>query len=787
MLCEYTIEHNKPVIHHWRRENRKKIHTIDRSFEPYFYAPTWHKVLEDERIKRIEKGYTNIKGEKYNRVYCDIPRSVSDLRNDIPEHNEADILFPIRYLIDKEPDYGDDDLRKCYLDIEVNTPGEFPKENEARFPIVSNTIYDNYLNKYITFFLDKNVEEGEEKKESRIWKSRITGEKIPWDIYRVGTERHLLSSFARFVRETNPDLFLGWNLDFFDIPYIINRMKNIGLDPGELSPLGTAYVKPPSMKLKTQRIEKNHPTIKGRVCFDLLPYYRRLHITQLSSGKLDNVAKEELGVKKLEYKGDIFGLYDRDPETLLKYNLADVELCLEIDRKREVVDFFWNLAKFIGCPLEDTLMNSKMADVYMLRTAKKQGIILPSKKPTIHFTVEGAIVLDPKIGFFKDITILDLKRIYPSIIVSCNMSPETLDPEGEIIMGNGVRFNKKKAFLPEVLRTLFELRRQKEVKRNKYPVGSELYNQYGRERQFVKDLINSIYGMMLYEGFRLYTPDVGRTVTWTGRNLLRNVKSVIQREGYKVLYGDTDSIFVQLPKGKTLNEKVEMSKNLEKKINDSMDAFAAQFNIEKERHCFVIEFEKLFSSLLLVAKKKYAGRTSWVNGKPDRVVMITGLETKKSDVPFFSRKLQRKVIDMILDSKPKKELMRYLYTEMKNIKELKLNEIGIPKGLQKDLDKYKVRNPWVDGCKYANQNLGTHFAMGSKPKMVYIKRTPPGYPRTKSVCFDYPEQIPEGFEVDWEKMTDRLIKQKVVRIIEAMGWNWIETDIYMTKLTDFGG
>jgi len=790
MNCEYVVNGDKPVIHFWiRQPDKKRKHLVVKNFEPYFYVPEKTKVKKDARIKKVEKGFTNIFGKKCKKITVDIPKSVAELRKQYSDHFEADILFPIRFLIDTEGkiEWENEPLRICYLDIEVSTPGEFPDYWTTKFPVVSLTIFDNYLSKYITFFLDKKIKGDKVLREKRVWKNRVRKkEKTPWDVYRFGDEQVLLTYFLKFIRETNPDILTGWNSNFFDIPYLIHRMQKLKLNPNLLSPIKSAYVPKPSMKLKTQKIEENPPIIKGRTCFDLLPHYRRLHITSLGSMALDNVAEEELGVKKLKYEGSIFDLYERDPEMLMKYNLADVELCVEIDKKREVIKFFYGLSKFIRCPLEDTLMNSRMADVYMLRTAKKQGIILPSKKPTVHFTIKGAIVLKPKTGLHKKVVVLDLKRIYPSIIASCNMSPETLDPKGEIQLGNGVRFSKKKAFLPQVLKTLFELRQEKEDKRNKYPINSELYKQYSRERQFVKDLVNSIYGMMLYEGFRLYTPKVGESVTWTGRNLLRWTKKKITKLGYEVLYGDTDSIFVKIG-NKNLDDAIKIGRELEEKVNKSYDDFAALFNIEPEKHVFKIEFEKYFSALIIGKKKKYAGKTLWINGKKDVTTLVTGFEAKRSDTPAFTRKLQRELLDMILEGKSKIAILKFLNKKMEEIKTLPIEEIGIPKGIQKDIDKYLVDSAHIRGCKYSNAFLGTHFNKGSKPKMIYIKKTPPKYPRTDVLCFDYQRQVPEGFEVDWDKMTTRLVKQKVKTIFEALDWTWADMDLKQKKLNQFFG
>ena len=150
---------------------------------------------------------------------------------------------------------------------------------------------------------------------------------------------------------------------------------------------------------------------------------------------------------------------------------------------------------------------------------------------------------------------------------------------------------------------------------------------------------------------------------------------------------------------------------------------------------------------------------------------IVGMEYKRSDVAQFSRNLQQKVFDMLLrQDKPRDEVLRYIGDEIDRLRkgESTFTEIGIPKGITKDLDKYEHPSSNIRGAIYASKVLDQELT--GKPKLIYVSKMPNNYPPTDVICFDEDKQIPAGTEIDIEKMLVKLVKDKLESIFEALGW-----------------
>jgi len=243
LIVEQEEKNNKPLIHLFYRKNKKRIHEVTDNFKPYFYTHE-DQTVDHHSILKQEKGYTSIFNEQLKKITLDLPSNVPQVRNFIAQHYEADIPFNIRYMIDIEPAFGDEP-RRCYLDIEIDVEKTFPEPKEAKHPISCITIFDSYTKKYYTLFLDKNKPKGLTK---RIWKNRITGKDQQQYILSFKTEKELLRNFIKLIKGFDVDIFLGWNVHHFDMPYIINRMKNLHIRPDGLSPIGKVYIPRPHPK-----------------------------------------------------------------------------------------------------------------------------------------------------------------------------------------------------------------------------------------------------------------------------------------------------------------------------------------------------------------------------------------------------------------------------------------------------------------------------------------------------------------------------------------------------------
>jgi len=265
----------------------------------------------------------------------------------------------------------------------------------------------------------------------------------------------------------------------------------------------------------------------------------------------------------------------------------------------------------------------------------------------------------------------------------------------------------------------------------------------------------------------------------------------------EVIYGDTDSVLLELGGGVSKAEAIDQAFEIEDYINDRYDEFARE-KLNAEFHRFELEFEKLYRRFFQAGKKKrYAGHIIWKEGKDVDDIDITGFEYKRSDIAPVTKRVQREVIEMIVRGEDLEDVKDYVHDVIEEFRagELDLEDIAIPGGIGKRLDNYDTDTAHVRGAKYANLLLGTNFARGSKPKRLYLEKVHPEFFRAVEterpdlendpiylefkrdpdvICFEYPDEVPDSFEVDWDKMLDKTLKGPIARVLEALDISWEE-------------
>ncbi|MFT4891335.1 MAG: DNA polymerase I [Halobacteriales archaeon] len=827
---DYTIEGSgqdeRPLIHVFgRTEDRTAEHVVVRGFRPYFYAPTEsidRADLQDDRITDWEEGYESIRGEELTKIYGQTPRDVGAIRDEF-EHYEADILFPNRFLIDKDISGGirvperrmedgrflvdheeveaveppDVSPRVNTFDIEVDDRNGFPEEGEE--PIICLTSHDSYDDEYVVWLYESP--DGNESEDVSIDLPDYDPlrDDATYEVRSFETETAMLDAFLTYFEDTDPDVATGWNFEEFDAPYFLDRLER--LDPAADEDLSIERL---SRVNEVWRSNWGAPDVKGRVVFDLLYAYKRTQFTELESYRLDAVGEMELGVGKERYPGDIGDLWEDDPERLLEYNLRDVELCVELDRKQEVIAFWREVANFVGCKLEDAPTPGDAVDMYVLHEAHGR-FALPSKgQQEAGEEYEGGAVFEPISGVKEMVTVLDLKSLYPMCMVTINASPETkVDPDaydGETFVSpNGTHFRKEPdGIIRDMVIELLEEREEKKTLRNEHDPETGEYETYDRQQAAVKVIMNSLYGVSGWEQFRLYDQENAAAVTATGRGVIEYTETVTNEMGYEVAYGDTDSVMIELGSDKSREEAIDASFDLEERINESYDEYARE-ELDAEDHRFQIEFEKLYRRFFQAGKKKrYAGHIVWKEGKDVDDVDITGFEYKRSDIAPITKEVQHRVLEMIVKEGDVAAVEKYVNEVIEDFQAGNVDpeDVGIPGGIGKKLDNYDTDTAHVRGAKYANLLLGTNFASGSKPKRLYVEKVHPSFwermeeergldPQENPlygefkrdpdvICFEYADQIPDEFAVDWDKMLEKTLKGPIARILEALDVSWEE-------------
>ena len=694
---DYTIDgygdEEFPIVHVFgRTPDRELVHVEVYEFRPYFYAPTANLDFDDlesrDRITGWEAGYESIRGEELTKIFGQTPRDVGQIRDEF-DHYEADILFPNRLLIDKDITSGirvperrtdeetirvpHDEIetvdvevepRVSTFDIEVDDRSGFPEDGEEKIICIAS--HDSYRDEYVLWLVDAD--------EGGSVPDRLEGYEPLEDDFeadiRVFDEEHaMLDAFVSYLEDTDPDITTGWNFADFDAPYLIDRLEvldpttDYDLDYNRLSRVNEVW-----------QSDWQGPDVKGRVVFDLLRAYKRTQFTELESYRLEAVGEQELGAGKETYTGDIGDLWEDDPERLLEYNLRDVELCVELDRKQDIIAFFEEIASFVGCKLEDAPTPGDAVDMYVLHKAHGR-FALPSKG-TVESgeEFEGGAVFDPITGVEEMVSVLDLKSLYPMCMVTINASPETkVDPESydgdTFVAPNGQHFRTEPdGIIREMVTELLSEREEKKELRNQHEPGTVEYEQYDRQQASVKVVMNSLYGVSGWDRFRLYDKDNAAAVTATGRAVIDHTEDAVEDLGYHVAYGDTDSVMISLKdEADSVQDAIDQSFEIEEAINASYDEFARE-NLDAEEHRFQIEFEKLYRRFFQAGKKKrYAGHIVWKEGKEVDDVDITGFEYQRSDIAGITKEVQLKVLEMIVKEGDIEGVTDYLNGDRKSV------------------------------------------------------------------------------------------------------------------------
>ena len=739
---------NKPYIVLFTREGNIRTSTTIDTFKPYFF------VKKKEYPKEIKEILKSLRGEDVVKYEVSTPNEVPDHIGLFSKTWEDDIKYRTRYLVDKIDKIEPVKLRVQYTDIETSI---------AKGYITSIQIFDNYLNKVVCFVWRKDFKPGKMERKYTF----PDGYSFSATIYKLNSERSLLDQYIKFVQSTQPDILTGWYFIDFDMPEIIGRINAYqGLSSGMLSPLGRCYV--------SERGYGDKVKCKGRVVIDMLQAYRDLQQAEMPDESLEAISQKVLKVGKVEHDENLDDLWLEDIERFVEYGCKDAVLVYRIDKECHVLDHYDTMRRFTGSGWENMYSNTQLWDIYMLRKVKGR-CVLPSKRTQHIPRIPGAEVFMPSRGIHEWICLLDLKSLYPSIIITFNMSPETiLEAPGPNcnVLKNGIIFNRQPlGLLPEMLLELFDLRAIYQKEMNKHQFGTSEYTVYNNLQYAIKQHMNALYGAMLFKSFRLSNEAIGRSITFCGREIILWIRTEVQKLGFKVLYGDTDSVFYH-SKGKSIEEIVEEFTKVVDHLNKELPKKIAELGGNPDYCKITIQPEKIYRYLLMAlkkdkseeaAKKTYAGRVVWAGGKKVDKVDIKGFALKKSNSSPLTQNLGDKVFSCIFGYEPLKNLTKYFKeakSKLKN-KNPDYKYIGMPQGF----GNIELNRPHPRGAKYANEYLGEHFKVGDKPKLVYLAVTPPGYPSTDVVC--YRRSLPAGFVVNWQLMFEKSVIMKFENIFEA--------------------
>jgi DNA polymerase I len=756
MCMTYIVKDDRPIILLFARDENRERRTIAvKNFKPYFWA---------EGNETVD-----LFGRPISKVVCDLPSDVPRVRRQFAYHCEADVPFPLRFLIDKRIfcsfEVVDGDVQPCeplnippkvlYFDIEViSPPGKLPKPEDPQFSIVSVQCSSNYHNELHLFTTSEkfNVDP--------------IGQCTPV-LHHFGNERQLLYGFAEFVEKEDPDVIAGYNSSNFDFPYLIRRALRLGVSLSRMSPIGVVELRKRRAKSADVKLRTEHEVyIPGREVIDLLELYQKV-----SGGKqgvqVDKpfglsydfkvVVAEECKFDYIDYGDSIEQVYNS--RTFLEYIRNDAYALKLLDQTCGLIAHIDRLRRIVGAPLSYALSNKKLIDVWALRIRERP---LPSGAERHEEPITGALVIEPPAGIHENVAVFDLKSLYPTLIINCNLSPETKSPDGTIVVSHWRYKRTPEGILPKIARTFLE-EREKVREKLKTVSGAE-YDRLKQVETLYKYLVCSIYGVEGYPGFRLYDPDVANSITWLGRSFIQSMQKFMEKNGYKVIYSDTDSVFVKLKTGSPGEIRL-----VEYLLSEAMRQFGKAYGIVRIPE---VKFERLFKKILFkrrrlgkhrvqAVKKKYAGYT--VDGK----LYIIGFEPRRSDTAEATRETMKAFFQKLLVDGDLEGAIQIVRDAWKKLPTMPIQKVAIPKSLRKS--NYEVDNPWVVGVQYSMKYFGKIFREDKRPRLVYVKHTV-GLPSTHAICLtEDDEEVPKGIVVDWEKMRDVVLRKKFDGIFESLG------------------
>jgi DNA polymerase-2 len=508
-------------------------------------------------------------------------------------------------------------------------------------------------------------------------------------------ETSLLTAFIEWLKKSDPDIITGWHVIGFDLMFLEEKCRQLGILFDIARNHGKVY-------LRSVKGRGHYATIPGRVVIDGPPALRSAFYS-FEDFKLETVAQQLLKTgktitpeqNKIE---EIERNFAENKTKLAEYNLQDSVLVSEIFKKTGLVELSIKRSELSGLLIDRLAMMTAAFDHFYLPRLHKAGYVAPNIKdnnPSGH--AAGGYVIDPKPGIYEKVIVLDFKSLYPSIIQTFKIDPlSRLESDiNSILTPAGYKFSYTEHLLPEFIARLMQLRGEAKKQGDKYLA------------QAIKILMNSFYGVMGSYNCRFYHPSLPSAITGTGQWLLLQSREYLESNGYFVVYGDTDSLFVRL-KDNEGNDPDYTGETIAAGLNNYWKKRLADvFNVIS---FLEIEYEKYYKKYIITpargsetgAKKRYAGLKVI---KGIEKIEFVGMEFVRSDWTKLAKEFQVELYSRVFSGA---EIINWLRGFVKDIKEgLYDDKLVYSKRIRKDVDEYKNVPPQVKAAKLLNETGGT--------------------------------------------------------------------------------
>ena len=640
-------------------------------------------------IKNIE--LTDFQFNPMAAVYCNTLQAFYRLKDLLQENNiatfEADIRPTERYLTE----------RFITGPVTINNPDNL---STLTNPAIKPDNYEPTLN-----LMSLDIETDYATNElfsiayifNDIRKVLIIGTKQPTHgndyIHFVDDEKSLLNLFINQVYDLDPDIFVGWNVINFDFRFLQQKSDQHQI------PLRLGRNKS-AIKWRQHHAEANHYFlhIPGRVVLDGIDTLKSA-TWQFPSFSLENVSNELLNRSKLIHQHDnhdplykakeIKRQFYEDKIALAKYNLEDCQLVLDIFEKAELIHFAIERARLTGLEMDRVGGSVAAFDNLYLPQLHRKGFTAPNIGDYGNGnTAPGGYVMNSKPGLFKSVLVLDYKSLYPSIIRTFKVDPyariaaKNMSDDDTIPGYDGATFSKKEHILPNIIADLWLARDKAKLEKNK------------ALSQAIKIIMNSFYGVLGTPGCRIHDARLTSSITKRSHDIIKQSVILINNQGYEVIYGDTDSVFVSLDKSITNDKADNIGQNLIGIINaywqqHLKDDFGIKSYLEME---YETHFKRFFMPTIRGSekgsKKRYAGVISEEAG--DRII-FKGLENVRTDWTQLARDFQLTLYSKIFNDEAYEEFIRTVVLQLSN-GEMD-HQLTYRKRLRQKLDLYQKNIP----------------------------------------------------------------------------------------------
>jgi DNA polymerase elongation subunit (family B) len=717
--------------------------------------------------------------------------------------------------------FDKDKINIMIFDIEVASADGFPYPETANDEVISIAARTSNDGMYYIWGLgDYDI-------------SKCDLEPDTFRYVKCKSELDLLTKFINWWNNPNhtPDVLTGWNIEFFDIPYLINRVcKIFGEEDTKLfSPWGI---------INEQTVTKfNREQQKYElVGIQTLDYWKLFTKFGYSYGpqesySLDHISSVVLGENKLSYEehGSLHSLYLNDYQKFIDYNIKDVQLVQRIDEKMELIALAMTIAYKAGVNYTDTFGTTAIWDSIIYRKLNNQNIIVPPNDTKSKGKFAGGYVKDPVPGLYDNVASFDLNSLYPNIIVQYNISPETLITTERYYEGvdtylekavpphpkycntvNGTLYSKeKRGFLPEIIIDYYDeraaikkimLAAESDYQKNPTFELEKEISQLHNKQMAIKILMNSMYGALGSQYFRYFDIRLAEAITLTGQYSIRLAERAVNTELNKLLNNkkdyviaiDTDSVYINFNDWvKKFNPPNPMefldktcSEHFEKVIAKEYDKLKTNTNAYENR--MWMGREVLADKGIWTAKKRYilnVHNSEGVQYKEPKL-KIMGIQAIQSSTPHAIReKLKESFKIIISGSEP--DTQKFIAEAKSEFKKLRPEELAFPRGIteiKKYADRrtiYKKGTPiHCRGSLLYNKmvkdlGLTKKYELiqgGDKVKFVYLKL--PNVLRENVIAFkDYlPPEFNLENNIDYNTQFDKVFNKPLEPILAAVKW-----------------